>query len=64
MTPTRSLVDPNPLTQHRYVPSHQQETQGILALWLADHAKPYTAESYARDQVAEHASMQIRSYRK
>ncbi len=64
MNPTRSLIDPDPLTQHRYVRSHQQAEQGILAKWLAEHAKPETPESVQLAEIAAHNSMQIRSYRK
>lgn len=57
--PSQSLLQGKP-----YTPAHQTATDGILARWLASHSAPETAESYQRDAIAAHASMQVRQYRK
>ncbi len=62
MNPTRYLIDPDPLTQHRYVPAHLQSEQGLLATWrwMRGSENP---NNYPAEQVAEKQGMQIRSDR-
>ena len=55
--PSQSLLEGKP-----YTPADKTDTHGILARWLASHNAPDTAESYQRDAITEHASMQVRQY--
>lgn len=52
--PTRSLLQGVP-----YVPAYSTATDGVLARWRASLRITETAESYAADQMAEHATMRI-----
>lgn len=54
----------------KYVSSLDTPHEGILARWLWERSSanpanyPETAESYQADQIAEHASMQIKENRR
>ena len=44
-------------------PVSQEEAARRFTAWLAEHAMPDTAESYQRDQIAEHAGRTIHGQR-